>query len=96
MELFASILIDIGFLCIFVGACFSFFIHCKIIELCIELPFFKFFFIVETIAYWNEFPDLKHRLLVIMVYVLPISGLILVTIGGCLGGSPLVLLYSGV
>ncbi len=94
MELFASILIDIGFLCIFVGACFGCFIHCKIIELCIELPFFNFFLIVEGIAYWNEFPDFKHRLIVIMAYVLPILGLILVTIGGCLGGVPLVLFHT--
>ncbi len=97
MELFASILLDIGILMVIVGSCIAKMIHIKEVQLIDEddIPFWESIFVhLVTNVYWNEFPDFKHRLLVIMSYVLPISGLILVAIGGCLGGVPLLLLHS--
>ncbi len=78
----SEIFIDIGFWFLIIGAIFATYIHCKLLKL--GMSFWEYFFMIESVRYWHEYPDFKNRFIDVLSSVLLFLGIIFVIIGICL------------
>ena len=88
MKLIGSILVDMGNIALVAAlALYRWYIKPEMNKL--NLPFWQYMLFMGEIMYWKTFSNFKHRFLLVLVYILPPLGLVLLAIGGVwLGGAP--------